>query len=401
MSKLMKSYKFRLYPNKSQQEILNQWIGSSRWIWNYMLDMNKSKYEKEKKFAFYIEMNNLLPDLKKQPETSWLKEVPSQVLQQKCQDLSGAMGKSFKRKQTGFPNFKSKKLDQSGIRFPQGWSISENRINLPKLKAIKFKQHREIQGDMTSCSITKDRCGDWWVSILTAYEAVTDKAINPSLSIGIDVGLKEFAVTSDGEIFENPRHLRKSEKRLIKYQRSLSRKEKGSNNKERSRVVLARLHRKVSFQRNDFINKFVSSITKMNDVVCVEDLNIAGMKKNHKLAKSISDVGWGYMYMKLQQKLTEQGKLLLKIDQFAPSSKSCSCCGTKQDMPLNVRTYKCNTCGLELDRDFNAALNIRNWAMRMRFDIASTVGTTGSYACGDMIPSEESAHEATESLVRW
>lgn len=401
MAKVMKAYKFRLYPNKEQQSILNQWIGCSRWVWNHMLDFNKKKYEQENKFAFYVEMNNMLPELKKQEDTIWLSDAPSQVLQQKCQDLGNAIGVSFKRKDRGFPKFKSKKLDQSGIRFPQGWKIQGNRINLPKLKGIKFKQHREIQGKMSSCTITKDRCGDWWISILTSNQPTPMKDVDPNLSVGIDVGLKEFAVTSDGEIVKNPRYLKKAERRLKIRQRALSRSKKDSNNKERDRLVLARSHRKVSRQRKDFINKFVSSITKMDDIVCVEDLNITGMKKNHRLAKSIGDVSWGQMYNRLEQKLTDEGKMLIKIDQFAPSSKSCSHCGSKQDMPLNIRTYKCNVCGIELDRDFNAALNIRNWALRQRFNLAPTVGTTESYASGDMISVGRSADEAAESLVRW
>ena len=396
----MKAYKFRLYPNKEQQSTLKQWIGCSRWVWNHMLDFNKKKYEQEKKFAFYVEMNNMLPELKKQEDTIWLSEAPSQVLQQKCQDLGNAMGVSFKRKDRGFPKFKSKKLDQSGIRFPQGWKIQGNRINLPKLKGIKFKQHREIQGKMSSCTITKDRCGDWWISILTSNQPNQLKDVDPNLSVGIDVGLKEFAVTSDGEIVKNPRYLKRAERRLKIRQRALSRSKRDSNNKERDRLGLARSHRKVSRQRKDFITKFVSSIIKMNDIVCVEDLNITGMKKNHRLAKSIGDVSWGQMYNRLEQKLANEGKMLIKIDQFAPSSKTCSYCGSKQDMPLNIRTYKCNVCGLELDRDFNAALNIRNWALQQRFNLAPTVGTTESHASGDMISVGKSADEAAESLVR-
>lgn len=399
MTKLIKAYKFRLYPNKEQQSTLNRWIGGSRWIWNYMLDLNKKKYEEDKKFVFYIEMNNMLPSLKSSEETCWLTELPSQVLQQKCQDLGNSIGVSFKRKDQGFPRFKSKKTDESGIRFPQGWKIHGNRINLPKLKGIKFNQHREIEGKMTSCTVTRDKCGDWWISILTAHEPSTLKDVDPAKSVGIDVGLKEFAVTSDGEIIKNPRYLKKSEKRLKQRQRAVSRSQKGSNNKERDRVRLAKTHRKVARQRKDFINKFVASIVKTNDIVCVEDLNITGMKKNHRLAKSIGDVSWGHMYNRLEQKLTEEGKMLIKIDQFAPSSKTCSCCGAKQDMPLNVRKYKCGHCGLELDRDFNAALNIRNWALRQRFNFASTVGTTESHASGDMIFVGKSADEIVKVSI--
>lgn len=388
------TYQFRAYPNKEQQNLLNQWLGCGRVIWNKMLDFNKTKYTEEKKFAFHTEMANKLPDMKN--EFEWLSSAPSQVLQQKCIDLSGAIGKTFKSG-FGFPKFKSKHTDESGIRFPQGWHISGNRINLPKMKGLKFKQHRDIKGKMSSLTLKKDKCGDYWITILCSIllpDRLTD--IQPENIIGIDVGLKEFAVTSDGEIIKNPKYLRTSEKKLKRKQQSLSRKVKGSNNRNKARIVVARQHKQIRNQRLDFINKFVSSITKNYDIICTEDLNITGMKKNHCLAKSISDASWGLMYSKLAQKCHSLGKILLKVDQFAPTSKTCSCCGSVQSMPLQVRTFECKECGSVLDRDFNAAINIRDWAIKKYM-----AGTAKINACGDMISVMESAQEATESLVRW
>ena len=399
--KMRKSYKFRLYPNRQQEQTLDQWIGCSRWVWNHMLELNKQKYSDEQKFAFYVEMNNLLPDIKKQEETRWLKDAPSQVLQQKCQDLGTAIGRKFKVKGAGFPRFKSKKHDQSGIRFPQGWRLRDDeKVDLPKLKGVKLKQHRSVVGIPSYCTVSKDRCGDWWITILTSTKATEPRTLDPKLSVGIDVGLKAFAVTSEGEIVANPKFLKKSQRRLTQRQRRHSMTKKESKNREKTRLRLARVHRKISRQRKDHTNKFVSAIVKSNDIVCVEDLNITGMKKSHQMARAISDASWGLMFNRLGQKLAEEGKLLIKIDQFAPSSKSCSCCGSLQEMPLNIRTYKCLECGAELDRDFNAAINIRNWALQHKFGTASTVGTTESHACGDMISVKRSAHEAVATLVR-
>jgi putative transposase len=381
------TYQFKTYPTKKQQSLLNQWLGCGRVVWNKMLELNKIKYTNEKKFAFHTEMANKLPDMKN--EFEWLSAAPSQVLQQKCIDLSGAISKTLKSG-FGFPKFKSKHIDNSGIRFPQGWHISGNRVNLPKMKGLKFKQHREIQGKMSSLTLKKDKCGSYWITILCAIplpDRLTD--IQSDRIVGIDVGLKEFAVTSDGEIIKNPKYLRVSEKKLKRKQQLLSRKVKGSNNRTKARIILARQHRQIKNQRLDFINKFVSSITKNYDIICTEDLNITGMKKNHKLAKSISDVGWGLMYSKLAQKCHSLGKILLKVDQFAPTSKTCSCCGSIQSMPLEVRTFNCSCCGSVLDRDFNAAINIHNWAIKKY-----TAGTAEINACGDMISVMESAQEA-------
>lgn len=354
-----------------------QWLGVGRYVWNNMLEMSINRYKVEKKFYFSSDMSGMLPKMKEW--ALFVADCPAQALQQKCQDLSTALS-STKGTKKGFPQFKARHRDTSGLRFPQNWYIEGNRINLPKLKGIKFKQHRTIEGKMSACSIKRDRCGAWWITILTKHDEPA-LVMSPTNSVGIDVGLKEFAVTSDHTIFKNPRFLRKSDPKLKLLQRRVSKKQKGSQNKEHARYLLARQHRKVARQRKDFITKTAHSIVKMHDLVAVEDLNIAGMKKNHCLAKSIGDVGWDGFFEQLSWQCRKQGKYFIKVDQFAPTSRACSACGAKQDMPLSVRTYECAHCGLKMDRDFNAAINIRNWAVNS----TTRAGTAQINACGDMM----------------
>lgn len=388
--KMFKSYQFRIYPTKSQEETLVQWLGCGRKVWNEMLDLNQKQYQDNKTFIFYEGMTALLTQKKKDPDFLYLKDAPSQVLQQKCQDLGTAISHSFKVKGRGFPKFKAKNLDTSGIRFPQGFHFEGYRLNIPKMKGLKIVKHQEIEGKISSCTIKRNRSGQWFVSILSKLDDAPSKQLDETKIVGIDVGLKEFLVTSDGEIVKNPKFLIKSEKKLKRKQRALSKKSKGSNNRNKARVLLAKQHNKVRNQRVDFVNKTVSSITKNYDIIGIEDLNITGMKKNHNLAKAISDVSWGLFFNKLQQKCDVLGTKLVKIDQFAPTSKSCSCCGNKQDMPLAVRTYNCYNCGISIDRDLNAAINICNWAKSK-----NTAGTAEINACGNMSPSRDSAQEAS------
>lgn len=388
--KMFKTYQYRIYPTKSQEETLVQWLGCGRKVWNEMLELNQKQYQDNKKFIFYEEMTSLLTQKKKDPNFLYLKNAPSQVLQQKCQDLGIAISHSFKVKDRGFPKFKSKHLDTSGIRFPQGFHFEGNRLNVPKMKGLKVVKHRDIEGKMSSCTIKRNRCGQWFVTILSKQDDVKPKQINENNVVGIDVGIKEFLVTSDGEIVKNPKFLIKSEKKLKAKQRKLSKKTKGSNNRNKARILLAKQHNKVRNQRIDFVNKTVSSITKNYDIIGIEDLNITGMKKNHNLAKAIGDASWGLFFNKLQQKCDVMGTKLIKIDQFAPTSKSCSCCGSKQDMPLAIRIYNCYNCGLSIDRDLNAAINICNWAKSKH-----TAGTAEINACGNMNLVKGSAQEAS------
>ena len=385
---------YRIYPNKEQSATLNQWLGQARFIWNFMLSKNIQSYNDTKNFIFKYNMNNMLPELKDSVDYNWLKEIPSQCLQQKCQDLDTALKSSFKSKtnRKGFPKFKSKKIDESGIRFPS-FKFEGNRIVLPKMKSgIKIKLHRELLGKKGSLTLSKDKIGNYFVSILVEIsDDYFSKPITEIKSaIGIDVGLKEFAITSDAEIINNPKFYRKAEKKIKKSQKSLSRKNKDSSNREKSRKKLAKIHLKVKNQRKDFSKQNAYSIVKNNDLIAVETLNIQGMIKNHKLAKSIADVSWYQFHQDLQWQCKKQGKEFVKINQWMPSSKKCSCCGNiKSDLTLSDRIYECS-CGLKLDRDLNASINILNEGLKFY----NTVGTTEINACGNMIQGIESAQEA-------
>jgi putative transposase len=369
---------YRLYPNKTQAVILNQWLGQCRFVWNHMLAKNVEKYDKEKKFIFKFEMNNLLPELKK--EFEWLKEVPAQSLQQKCQDLDLALKRCFK-KQAQFPKFKAKSKDMSGINFPQSWKLLGNKLHIPKMKTpIRVAIDRPLLGKPGSLILKKDKCGDFWISILVELpEDYFPELTTGTKSIGVDVGIKEFAVLSDGTKINNPRFLKKSKKKLLKLQRSHSRKKKKSKNREKARNLLARQHRKITRQRKDFIYKTACSIAKNNDIISIEDLNVKGMMKNHKLAGAIADVSWGMFFNHLTWQCKKRGKHLSVIGRFFPSSKTCSSCGCiDSDLKLSDRTYSCTDCGHEMDRDLNAAINIERQGLHIK---RNTVGTTEIKAC--------------------
>lgn len=372
---------YRIYPTKLQQLTLNQWLGQGRFVWNYMLSLNIATYDRDKKFVFGYDMNNLLPALKKQPDTCWLSEIPSQCLQQKCQDLDTALKQSFKKNQNkkGFPKFKSRKFDESSIRFPN-FKFEGNRIVLPKMKGgIKIKLHRPLLGKKEAITVSKDKIGRFFVSILVKIDDQIKYVEEINNAIGIDLGLKSFAVTSDAEIIENPKFYRKAEKKLVKIQRSHSRKQKGSSNREKARVKLAKTHKIITNQRKDFCNQVASSIAKNNDLIAIEDLNVKGMMKNHNLAKSVADVSWGQFISALKWQAHKRGKYLVEINRWYPSSKTCSCCsGHKADLTLTDRVYVCPDCGFEIDRDLNAAINILQEGIRQH----NTVGTTEINACG-------------------
>lgn len=372
---------YRIYPTTKQAEIFSQWLGCARKVWNLFLAKNIKKYENEKVFIFSDDMQLELTQIKKDADLSYLKQCPSQALQQKCQDLDTALNRAIKHT-SGFPKFKARKKDKSGIRFPQSWKIENNKLYLPKLKTgVKIVEHRQIQGKPTSLTLSRDKAGDFWVSIVyNTYDNYCQSPITEiNTAVGIDVGIKEFAITSNGEIFKNNNYFRKNEKKIAKLNKSHSRKQKESNNKEKARIKLAREHRKISNKRDDFSKQTASSIAKNNDLVCVENLNIKGMMQNHKLAKSIADVGWGQFVSQLEWQCLKRGKHFIKIGRFFASTKTCSCCGEIQEMSLNNRIYDCQSCGLYIDRDLNAAINIVNEGTR----IYNTAGTAEIYACGD------------------
>ena len=357
---------YRAYPYKATQAELNQNIGNARFVWNYFLNLIIEKYKSEGKFIFYNDLSKLLTELKKQPEFDWLKLSESTTLQQKLRDLDKAIKQSTSKKyvnKKGFPKFKSRKTDESGIRFVGNIKLlDENHIKLPKIsQPIKVKFHRPLLGKPTSATIIKDRVGNWFVSFVVQVDGnfIELNKDEVETAAGIDLGCKTFAVCSDGISYDSPKLLHKSEKKLKKLQKKHSKKQKNSNNKEKSRRRLAKQHKKVSNQRSNFIKQTASSIAKKNDLVVCEDLNVSGLLKNHKLAKTIGDCSLGAFLRELQWQCKKRGKIFHQVDRWYPSSKTCNCCGyIKKELKLSERGWICPQCGSIIDRDYNASLNI-------------------------------------------
>lgn len=349
-----KAYRFRLYPNDEQALFLARCFGCSRFVYNHFLRLTTDVYAEAKKSLRYKDWAGLLVELKKQFE--WLKEVNSQALQQTLKDLETAFVRFFK-KQGGFPNFK-KRSNRQSFRVPQHFSIDENGfLKLPKMTPIKTVIHREVKGDLKSVTISKTPSGKYYASIITQQD-IPHAPLNGG-KIGLDLGIKKFAITSKPEKFENPKYFQRSLRRLKIRQRRLSRKKKGSNNQSVARLLVARVHEKVANQRLDYQHKISLKLTCENQAISVEDLNIKGMVKNRKLAKQISDVAWGNFLTMLEYKGDIYGCEIKYVDRFFPSSKRCSNCGyIKEDLTLKIREWECPECRRFWDRDVNASLNL-------------------------------------------
>ncbi len=351
-----KGYKFRLYPTQEQEAYLAKCFGCSRFVYNHFLQLTTNAYAESKKPLRYGDTAKLLTKLKKEESFSWLGEVNSQSLQQTLKDLESAFVRFFK-KLGDFPVFKKKRNRQS-FRVPQHWSIThDGMLKLPKMQPIKMVQHREIEGTPTSVTISSSPTGKYYASILVEYE--TNVAPLNGGKIGADLGLKDFLITSEGKKHPNPRFYKRALKRLKRLQRSLSRKVKGSNNRNKQRLLVAASHEKVANQRLDMQHKLSLRLTCDNQVVAVEDLQIKGMVKNRKLAQAISDASWGQFLTILEYKGKLYGCEIRKLDRFFPSSKRCSKCGyIHENLTLDIREWTCPECGTDHDRDVNAATNI-------------------------------------------
>ncbi|MBD2431790.1 MULTISPECIES: RNA-guided endonuclease InsQ/TnpB family protein [Fischerella] len=374
--------KVRLYPTDEQIQVLAQHFGCARWWWNYGLNQCIETYKATGKGLSQSGLNSLLPGLKKAKETQWLGECYSQVLQSVSLNLSRAYQNFFEGR-AKYPRFKSKH-DRQSIQYPQKVKQVDNALKFPgKLGSVKAKIHRSLDGVIKTVTVSKCPSGKYYASVLMEYEGDYPASNVGGKVVGIDLGVKDFAITYDGEKvskYPNPRHLPKYEKKLAVKQRIATRKKKGSNRRKKAMKIVARVYEQVSNVRQDYLHKLSRKIVDNNQVVVVENLNVKGMVRNHKLIYAISDTGWGTFVNFLSYKLERSGGKLIEINRWFPSSKLCSNCHYQiSELPLDVRTWTCPSCRTHHDRDGNAAINIRAEGIRM----LSSSGTGEANANGE------------------
>lgn len=370
------TYKFRLQPNADQASRLSQHFGVCRYVYNHFLNKRHKTYRETGKGSNYHKDCAELTLLKK--ELNWIGEANSQSLQQELKNLDTAFNRFFK-KQAKFPKFHSKKTDKQSFCVPQSVTIRENRIQLPKFReGIKFKKHRPIEGEIRHATVSRNRAGQHYVCICVERE-MTKLKPNDKV-VGVDLGLKDLATCSNGEVFENIRPYHKLQRRLRRLQQSVSRKVKGSHNHTKAKGLVAKCHQKIASIRSNHLHQVSKSLVNENQVIVLEDLNIKGMMANRCLAKSVADVSLNALVRQIEYKAGWYGREVTRIDRWYPSSKTCHVCDyINQGLTLSDREWTCPRCKKEHDRDFNASVNILQEGLRQR---NTTVGTTG-LACGE------------------
>lgn len=363
---MLRAYKYRIYPSIEQKVELQKYFGVCRFAYNLGLETKITAWSSSKTNLSCFELVKQMTDLKK--DYDWISECPAQAIQMSLRNLDNAYTKFFKG--GGFPKFKNKHARQS-LSFPQNTSVDfcNGKIRLPKLKWVDCIFDREFNGIAKTVTVTKTTTNKYFVSILVdnQKELPKKRPITEQTTVGIDLGIKTLAVLSDGTEFKNPKWFRLAKANLRRQQRSLSRKNKGSKNREKQRVVVARCHEKIANQRKDYLQKVSTKIIKNFDTICMEDLNVSGMMKNEKLSLAIGEIGWSNFKSMLEYKAEWDGKTIITIGRFDPSSKICSNCGTiNKELKLQHRKWTCEKCKTEHNRDKNAAQNIKNFGLRYK-----------------------------------
>lgn len=410
--KINKAYKFRIYPNKEQQYIFDQYFGVYRFVYNTVLDYKINSYKRGIKYTAYDAIKDFT-EIKKIEGHEWLKDINSQVIQQAILNLDNAFQRFFKVKQSGFPKFKSRKTNHNSFRVPQHFQVDfENkRIKIPKIDWIRFKDKRVFDAKIKSMTFSKNPSGQYYVSILVEeeFEQKLLLEVEESKVFSADMSAKDFLVSQDME-FENQKFYRKKERRLKIKQRRLSRKQKDSKNRKKERLHVAKFHQKIVNDRKGFQWNLAYKLTQNFDVLVFEDLNIRGMQQFNKgLSKTVTlDFSFSEFLSNLEWKCFKENKHFVKIDRWFPSSKLCSSCGQiKQDLQLSDRQYICE-CGLNINRDVNASINIKNAGLNILKEKginllknSTELNTSESYACGYMSEEVSSSAQESSSFRGW